>query len=262
MVAHTAVEALRVSVRQTPRRKLSEWFVVAATAGLIGVALFGGIAPRAVALQTTGASTVYRRSVSPNGHYKPSTPTRLPVSAVRSTPSGPADRAKRLVAAAEGQIGKTTIYDPAYVKLAYPGGDVPIERGVCTDVLIRAFRAIGIDLQVQVHEDMVKHFSNYPKSGLRKPDANIDHRRVRNLATFFTRRGAAVRVTKNTDDYQPGDVVTWDLNGSGLAHTGLVVDATVPGTSRHLIVHNIGSGTQREDVLFEFSITGHYRFLG
>ena len=179
------------------------------------------------------------------------------VSAGFAAPSN-ALRVETLVTAAVSQIGRTTLYDPAYVRLAYPGGDVPIDRGVCTDVIIRAFRAIGIDLQLAVHEDMVRHFSSYPRTGRSTPDANIDHRRVKNLAVFFTRSGAAVPVTQRPSNYLPGDVVMWDVGG--LAHTGLVADALAPGTDRHTIVHNIGDGTQMEDILFEFPITGHFRY--
>ena len=173
-------------------------------------------------------------------------------------PRTPPPSALMVVAAAKAQIGVTVVYDPSYVRLAYPGGDVAIDRGVCTDVLIRAYRAIGIDLQVEVHIDMVKHFANYPRTGLRKPDSNIDHRRVRNLATYFTRRGAAVPQTLDPADYLAGDIVMWDVGG--LAHTGLVADTTEPGTSRHLIVHNIGDGAQMEDILFAFPMTGHFRY--
>ncbi len=170
-----------------------------------------------------------------------------------------ADRIRALVAAAKSQIGRTTQYDPAYVALAYPGGDVPLQTGVCTDVVIRAFRAVGSDLQVSVHEDMLRHFSAYPATGRTTPDANIDHRRVKNLATFFARAGASAPQSQIAGDYAPGDIVMWDV--SGLAHTGLVVDDLVPGTDRHMIVHNIGDGAQEEDILFAFPITGHFRYL-
>lgn len=165
----------------------------------------------------------------------------------------------QFTAAAKSQIGQTTLYDPAYTSLKYPGGDVPTERGVCTDVVIRAYRTIGIDLQVLVHEDMKKSFSSYPRTGLSKPDSNIDHRRVKNLSTFFTRQGSAVPITQDPTDYLPGDVVMWNV--SGLAHTGLVSDDIVPDTNRHFVVHNIGAGTQTEDILFEFPITGHFRYF-
>ena len=170
-----------------------------------------------------------------------------------------AARVQTVIDAAMSQIGRTTIYDPAYVTLAYPGGDVPMVRGVCTDVIIRAFRAVGVDLQVAVYQDMRRAFSAYPSSGRSVPDPNIDHRRVKNLLVFFSRAGAAAPKTLDASDYLPGDIVMWDVGG--LAHTGLVVTATAPGSDRHLMVHNIGDGAQLEDILFEFPITGHFRYL-
>lgn len=167
-------------------------------------------------------------------------------------------RINSLVSAAKSQVGVTTTYDPAYVALAYPGGDVPLDRGVCTDVLIRAFRAVGIDLQVAVHEDMLRNFSAYPKLGRTRPDANIDHRRVKNLSVFFSRLGLTTPVTQSASDYLPGDIVMWSVGG--LDHTGLVVDALVSGTSRHQVVHNIGDGAQEEDILFAYPIMGHFRY--
>ena len=157
------------------------------------------------------------------------------------------------------QIGRTVTYDSSYVRLDYPGGDVPIDRGVCTDVLIRAFRGVGIDLQRVVHEDMLKHFSAYPKYGNKRPDSNIDHRRVKNLAVYFKRQGLATAITTAGPDYLPGDIVNWDLGG-GLDHTGLVVNTKVPGTDRYMVVHNIGAGAQMEDLLFSHKITGHFRY--
>ncbi len=166
---------------------------------------------------------------------------------------------KKVVEAAEAQTKERVVYDGRYFKLAYPGGDVPAGLGVCTDVVVRAFRKAGTDLQVAVHEDMAKNFSVYPKKwGRRSPDANIDHRRVPNLMTFFTRRGASLPVTKRAEDYKPGDLVTWDLGG-GLTHIGVVV-ADPLGASKPLIVHNIGRGPRREDVLFDWTVTGHYRY--
>jgi uncharacterized protein len=152
-------------------------------------------------------------------------------------------------------------YDPTYRLLPYPNGDVPANTGVCTDVVIRAYRKLGIDLQQRVHEDMKANFSAYPKTwGLKRPDTNIDHRRVPNLARFFERQGAKLPVTQRGTDYQPGDVVTWLLD-SGLTHIGLVSAKAADGGGRHyLIVHNIGSGQVLEDVLFEYRITGHYRW--
>jgi uncharacterized protein YijF (DUF1287 family) len=166
----------------------------------------------------------------------------------------------RVIAAAIDQVGKTRSYDPAYRRIPYPGGDVPIETGVCTDVVIRAFRAIGIDLQVLVHEDMKSAFNAYPKKwGLRRPDTNIDHRRVPNLATFFTRKGKSLAVTRRGADYKPGDVVTWNLPGN-LPHIGVISDVPVRGTDRYRVVHNIGGGAQIEDMLFSYPLTGHYRY--
>jgi len=166
----------------------------------------------------------------------------------------------RVIAGAKQQVGVTRGYDPAYRRIGYPGGDVPREVGVCTDVIIRAYRHAGADLQKLVHEDMKANFSKYPKNwGLRKPDTNIDHRRVPNLATFFTRRGGKLTVTRRGVDYQPGDVITWRLS-SGVPHIGLVSDVRARGTDRYLVVHNIGGGAQIEDVLFAYTLTGHYRW--
>jgi len=167
--------------------------------------------------------------------------------------------APRLVAAARSQIGTTLYYDSSYRILSYPNGDVPPDRGVCTDVVIRALRkSFGIDLQQRVHEDMARHFSLYPSSwGLRQPDKNIDHRRVPNLQTYFQRQGWSLPVTSQPADYKPGDIVT-SLLPPNLPHIMIVSDKkTLFG--RPLVIHNIGSGTQEEDVLFEYKLTGHYR---
>ena len=172
------------------------------------------------------------------------------------------DAVDKLLAAAKEQTFLTKQYDPAYTKLAYPNGDVPIEKGVCTDVIIRAFRKVGIDLQKAVHEDMAANFNAYPKKwGLKATDTNIDHRRVPNLQTFFKRKGKALAISNLADDYQPGDIVSWDLDGKGLAHIGLVSNIWSESTSRFLIIHNIGNGTQAEDRLFEWKITGHFRYF-
>lgn len=163
-----------------------------------------------------------------------------------------------LVAAARKQIGVTVTYDAAYVVMDYPGGDVPQDKGVCTDVVVRAFRGQGIDLQKEVHEDMKKAFSLYPKKwGLKSTDRNIDHRRVPNLMTFFTRKGWAQPISKKAEDFAPGDLVTWNIPGE-LPHIGVVSDRKSP-SGVPLIIHNIGRGAQEEDVLFEFTMTGHYR---
>lgn len=151
-------------------------------------------------------------------------------------------------------------YDPAYVRIPYPGGDVPADRGVCTDVVIRAYRKLGIDLQKEVHVDMKANFSLYPKQwGLSKPDTNIDHRRVPNLMKFFSRHGETLSKSQNKDDYRPGDIVCWMLPGN-LTHIGIVSSRKEPQTGRYLIVHNIGGGQVLEDCLFSFDIIGHYRY--
>ncbi|NDV60128.1 DUF1287 domain-containing protein [Bacteroides sp. 519] len=152
-------------------------------------------------------------------------------------------------------------YDPAYVSIPYPNGDVPADRGVCTDVVIRAYRALGIDLQKEVHLDMKANFSLYPKTwGLKRTDTNIDHRRVPNLMTFFSRKGTVLPKSLKAEDYSPGDIVCWELPG-GLTHIGIVVNRKITGTNRHLIVHNIGGGQVLEDCLFSFKIIGHYRYI-
>ena len=148
---------------------------------------------------------------------------------------------------------------PAYRVIAYPMGDVPKETGVCTDVLIRAFREQKMDLQKAVHEDMKASFDKYPKEwGLNKTDTNIDHRRVPNLMTFFKRRGCEIPISKRITDYQPGDIVAWNLGG-GITHIGIASDKkTAAGTP--MVIHNIGGGAQEEDILFQYTIIGHYRF--
>lgn len=154
------------------------------------------------------------------------------------------------------------VYDPSYFSMDYPNGDVPKGKGVCTDVVIRAYRKMGIDLQKNVHEDMKAHFSLYPKIwGLKRTDKNIDHRRVPNLMTYFKRQGAEKPITKNAIDYVPGDVVCWNLGGA-ITHIGVVVNKKSSDGKRYLIVHNIGKGQVLEDCLFDFKIIGHYRFKG
>jgi len=159
---------------------------------------------------------------------------------------------------ARQQIGVTVTYDPAYVSIAYPGGDVAPDRGVCTDVVIRALRLKGLDLQKAVHEDMKAHFAAYPKHwGLKRPDRNIDHRRVPNLQTYFKRQGWQIPHTDTPSDYRPGDLVTCLVGGS-LPHIMIVSDRkAADGTP--LIIHNIGAGTQEEEGLFYYELTGHYR---
>ena len=166
---------------------------------------------------------------------------------------------EKLVRSARSQIGQTVSYDPAYRKVKYPLGDVPQITGVCSDVIVRALRGQGIDLQSSIHEDMKRNFSAYPnKWGLTKPDPNIDHRRVPNLTTYFQRQGFSRKVTDRGQDFAAGDIVTWDL-GRGITHIGIVSDRrTTKGTP--LVIHNIGRGTQEEDVLFAYQITGQYRW--
>lgn len=164
----------------------------------------------------------------------------------------------RLVADARSQVGVTTGYDPAYRSLVYPGGDVPPETGVCTDVVVRAFRRQGLDLQKAVHEDMRANFRVYPKRwGLGGPDPNIDHRRVPNLQTWFRRQGWAVAVSPDPAHYRPGDLVSWDL-GRGVPHIGIVSERRTAG-GVPLVIHNIGEGAREEDILFAYRVTGHYR---
>lgn len=152
-------------------------------------------------------------------------------------------------------------YDPGYFTIAYLNGDIPIDKGVCTDVIIRAYRKLGIDLQKEVHEDMKANFSEYPKNwGLSKTDRNIDHRRVPNLMVFFTRHGTVKPITNRASDYLPGDIVCWNLGGS-ITHIGLVVNKNSADGKRKLIVHNIGGGQVLADCLFEFKIIGHYQYI-
>jgi uncharacterized protein YijF (DUF1287 family) len=172
--------------------------------------------------------------------------------------SGALPAASALAAKAREQIGVTTSYDSAYKKMVYPGGDVSPETGVCSDVVVRAFRKLGIDLQKNVHEDMEKAFADYPhKWGLKRPDSNIDHRRVPNLMMYFERQGWAVNSGNKATDFKSGDVVAWDLDG-GVTHIGLVSDRHT-SKATPLVIHNIGAGTKEEDVLFRFKVIGHYR---
>lgn len=168
--------------------------------------------------------------------------------------------ATQLAKAGETLTQQRVVYDPTYFSISYPNGDVPADRGVCTDVVVRAYRKLHIDLQQLVHEDIRDHFHVYPnKWGLRRPDKNIDHRRVPNLMTFFTRHGQSLPVTQQAADYLPGDVVTWDL-GHGITHIGLVVTQVSADRKRYLLVHNIGNGQELSDCLFSYRITGHFRY--
>lgn len=168
---------------------------------------------------------------------------------------------RQMLDGAIAQAGVTTGYDPAYVALEYPGGDVDEKTGVCSDVVVRAFRKAGIDLQKEVHEDMKAARSEYPtKWGANSPDKNIDHRRVLNLMKYFERRGKSLPISDDAADYQPGDIVAWELS-SGIDHIGIVTNMISDSDKRLLIVHNIGAGTRIEDVLLAWTIKGHYRFF-
>jgi hypothetical protein len=210
-----------------------------------------GVAPRG---GTTGGGQTTARRASPAGAATPQQPTLKPI---YESPV-----LERLVAAAVERTSHEVEYDASYFKLDYPNGDVPEGKGVCTDEVIRSYRALGIDLQKEVHEDMAANFSRYPtKFGLTTTDTNIDHRRVPNLRVFFERKGKSLPVTGEATDYRPGDIVTWDLNASQ-THIGIVVDVLSATPGRYMIMHNIGQGPRIEDVLFAWKITGHYRYTG
>ena len=163
------------------------------------------------------------------------------------------------VNAAREQTKTRVVYDGTYTPIGYPMGDVPANKGVCTDVVIRAYRRIGIDFQVLVHEDMKAHFKHYPRQcGLGHPDKNIDHRRVPNLQKFLDRQGATIQSTA-LDSFKAGDLVTWMLPGN-LPHIGVISDRVAPSSNRPLIIHNVGAGPVEEDKLFAYPITGHYRY--
>lgn len=190
---------------------------------------------------------------NPETHSPRSLPPSKTEKVIMNSPTSP------IVAAARDQIGKTTVYDPSYVRLAYPGGDVPIDRGVCTDVVVRALRdALNLDLQKLIHEDMSSAFSKYPKIwGLKKTDRNIDHRRVPNLRCYFERKNYSLPVTDEKDNYLPGDFVTCTVPPNR-PHIMIVSDRK-SNNGVSLVIHNIGAGTQEENRLFSFPITGHYR---
>jgi uncharacterized protein YijF (DUF1287 family) len=175
---------------------------------------------------------------------------------------GGEDFGQTLSEAALERTTHTVLYDGRYRAISYPNGDVPDDTGVCTDVVIRSYRALGIDLQKRVHEDMKANFKSYPDNwGLKHTDTNIDHRRVPNLQVFFSRKGTSLKVTHRAKDYQSGDLVTWMLDNN-LPHIGIVVHRRSEDGKRPLIVHNIGRGTKLEASLFQFTITGHYRYTG
>ena len=175
-------------------------------------------------------------------------------------PIGDSSFFNKLSAAAIALTHQTVSYDPTYYVIAYPNGDIPAGKGVCSDVVIRAYRKLGIDLQKSVHEDMLQHFRDYPKHwGLAAPDKNIDHRRVPNLMTFFERKNSSLKLSLASADYQPGDIVCWQLPGN-LTHIGLITTELSVDLKTHLVVHNIGGGQVMEDCLFRYKIIGHYRY--
>ena len=170
--------------------------------------------------------------------------------------------ATKLSNAALAIVDPNIIYDPSYIGINYPNGDIPKNKGVCTDVIIRAYRKLGIDLQKEVHEDMKSHFSKYPnlkKWGMTKTDTNIDHRRVPNLEIFFERKGTKLAVSKNANDYKTGEIVTWLINNK-LPHIGIVTNRKSKDGKRNLIVHNVGNGQVLEDCLFSYTIVGHFKY--
>jgi len=186
------------------------------------------------------------------------------VLAAQSQPASRSELTRRLVAAAVERSRVHVRYVADYVRIPYPGGDVPADTGVCTDEIIRIYRKVGIDLQKEVHEDMVANFREYPRKWrwfTPQPDTNIDHRRVPNLMVFFRRKGESLPITTTANDYVPGDIVAWDLGG-GVTHIGMVVDREPLLAKRYMILHNIGQGPQIEDVLFDWKIIGHYRYFG
>ena len=225
-----------------------------ATGVLLAALLCGGCAPpgaeATAALAEPPAAAAVAESPRSAGATQPAAILTGPGAVV-------SDPGLALARAAAAQVGVTLLYDPAYRRLDYPGGDVPVERGVCTDVVVRAFRALGVDLQREVHEDMRRSFAAYPQLwGLTRPDPNIDHRRVPNLMRWLERRGKRVPAGAPA---LPGDVVAWRLP-SGILHVGVVSEQLVAGGSHHLVVHNIGAGARREDVLLAFERIGHYRW--
>ena len=186
----------------------------------------------------------------------------VPILASAYREGEPTDFSKKLVQAAIERTKHIVRYDGSYRNISYPNGDVPNDVGVCTDLVIRSYRKLGIDLQKDIHEDMKANFDMYPNLwGLSKPDSNIDHRRVPNLQALFKRKGLLLPITKNPNDYVAGDIVSWMLPGN-LPHIGIVIDSRSEDDSKPLIVHNIGSGPVIEDILFDYQITGHYRYYG
>ncbi|MDR6762433.1 uncharacterized protein YijF (DUF1287 family) [Flavobacterium sp. 2755] len=181
---------------------------------------------------------------------------------IASNENQPNNFEERLSQAAISIIDPSIDYDPAYFSIQYPNGDVPAKKGVCTDVVIRSYRKLGIDLQKEVHEDMVENFDAYPNLknwGMTKTDTNIDHRRVPNLEIFFERKGTKLPVTQNSNDYKTGEIVTWMINDK-LPHIGIVTNKKSNDGKRNLIVHNVGNGQVLQDCLFEYKIVGHFKY--
>jgi uncharacterized protein YijF (DUF1287 family) len=177
-----------------------------------------------------------------------------------STVAGQGNFHERLADSALVLTGQEVLYDPAYFRIPYPNGDIPANKGVCTDVIIRVYRKLGIDLQKEVHEDMKANFRKYPQIwSMKTTDTNIDHRRVPNLMTFFSRHGIVKKKSTDPSDYSPGDIVCWDLD-RGIKHIGIVVNKKSADKRRYMVVHNIGRGQVIEDCLFQFTIIGHYQY--
>ena len=171
---------------------------------------------------------------------------------------------KDFILAALERTKHNIIYNNNYFNIEYPNGDIPEEFGVCTDVIIRTYRAINIDLQQLIHEDIIEKFNDYPLQNIwnqNTADSNIDHRRVPNLEIFFTKYGVSIPVSNNSSDYKPGDIVTWNLKGSSPWHIGIVTNKVSSVTNNPLIVHNIGRGPVIDDMIFDFPIRGHYRYF-
>lgn len=222
------------------RRSWSNWLFVF-PAGLILVLAVGCSRTNSV-----GSSVAAAATPAPS-------PTAVPL------PVNASPQLKQFLEAAVAQSKITTGYDPAWVKIDYPNGDVPPETGVCSDVVVRAFRKAGVDLQQEVHEDMQRAWSEYPRRwGARATDTNIDHRRVLNLMTYFDRTGKSLTVTSDRADYLPGDVVAWELS-DGIEHIGILTNLSSETNKNYLVVHNIGAGARVEDVLMAWRIIGHYR---
>jgi uncharacterized protein len=184
-----------------------------------------------------------------------------PSSVARPLPTNASPQLKQLIEAAIEQSKVTTGYDPSWVRIDYPNGDVASDTGVCSDVIVRAFRKAGIDLQKEIHEDMTRAWSEYPRKwGTRGTDTSIDHRRVLNLTTWFNRQGKSLPITSDRADYLPGDVVAWELS-DGVEHIGILTNLSSEPDKHYLIVHNIGAGARVEDVLLAWEIIGHYRYF-